>query len=90
MISQIYSSVQISTHPEQIAAGRPTLLSQEKLESSLEGNALARPLVVGGESRRVGGLCDLSLGNLLEGVEAVALSVESVHKMHCGGCDVID
>jgi len=33
----------------------------------------------------VSGLGDLSVGNLLEGVKAVALSVESVHQMHCGG-----
>ena len=62
-----------------------TLLSQEKLKSSLESNALARPLVIGREARRVSRLGDLSVGNLLEGVKAVALSVEGVHQMHCGG-----
>lgn len=61
------------------------LLSQEKLKASLESNALARPLVIGGEARGVGGLGDLSLGDLLEGVQAIALGVESVHKMHFGG-----
>jgi hypothetical protein len=36
----------------------------------------------------VGGLGDLALGDLLEGVQAVALSVEGVHEMHFGGgCD---
>jgi hypothetical protein len=62
------------------------LLSQEELESSLKSNALARPLVVGRETSRVSGLGDLSLSDLLQGVKAVALSVESVHQMHCGGC----
>lgn len=50
-----------------------TLLSEEKLESSLQRDALTRPLVVGGEAGGVGRLCDLSVGDLLEGVEAGAV-----------------
>jgi hypothetical protein len=63
-----------------------TLLGQEELESPLEGDALSRPLVVGGEARRVRRLGDLAVGNLLEGVKTVAVGVEGVHEMHFGGC----
>lgn len=59
-----------------------TLLGQEKVEAALESHTLARPLVVGGETSRVSRLCNLAVGDLLEGVEAVALLVESVHQMH--------
>lgn len=68
-----------------IAIDLHTLLSQEKLESALESNALARPLVVGRETGRVSRLGDLALSDLLQGVKAVALGVEGVHQMHCSG-----
>lgn len=50
---------------------------------------LPRVLVVGREASRVGGLCDLGTGDLLQGVDTLALVVESVHQMHVDGivCD---
>lgn len=65
-----------------------TLLGQEKGKSALQGDTLARPLVIGGEARRVRRLGDLAVGDLLEGVEAVAAGVEGVHQMHGGRLDV--
>lgn len=61
-----------------------TLLRQEQVKATLQRNALARPLVVGREARRVRRLGDLAVGDLLEGVEAVAAGVEGVHEMHDG------
>jgi hypothetical protein len=61
-----------------------TLLGQEQGKSALQSNTLARPLVVGGDARGVSGLGDLAVGDLLEGVEAVAAGVEGVHQMHSG------
>lgn len=46
---------------------------------------LPRVLVVGRETSRVGGLCDLGAVDLLQGVDTLALAVESVHQMHLGG-----
>jgi hypothetical protein len=50
---------------------------------------LPRVLVVGREASRVGGLCDLGARDLLQGVDTLALVVESVHQMHVDGimCD---
>ena len=42
-------------------------------------------LVVGREASRVGGLGDLAVVDLLEGVEALARGRKSVHQMHGGG-----
>jgi hypothetical protein len=42
-------------------------------------------LVVGREASRVGGLGDLAVVDLLEGVEALASGRHSVHQMHSGG-----
>ena len=42
-------------------------------------------LVVGREASRVGGLRDLAVVDLLEGVEALARGGKSVHQMHGGG-----
>ena len=42
-------------------------------------------LVVGREASRVGGLGDLAVVDLLEGVEALAGGRHGVHKMHGGG-----
>jgi len=42
-------------------------------------------LVVGGEAGRVGGLGDLAVVDLLEGVEALAGGRHGVHQMHGGG-----
>ena len=47
---------------------------------------LPRVLVVGGEASRVCGLCDLCAVDLLQGVDTLALVVESVHQMHVDGC----
>lgn len=43
-------------------------------------------LVVGREARRVGGLGDLAVVDLLEGVDALARGRHGVHQMHGGGC----
>lgn len=61
-----------------------TLLRQKQVKATLQRNALARPLVVGREARRVRRLGDLAVGDLLEGVQAVAAGVEGVHEMHDG------
>jgi hypothetical protein len=42
-------------------------------------------LVVGGEASRVGGLGNLAVVDLLEGVEALAGGRHGVHQMHGGG-----
>lgn len=42
-------------------------------------------LVVGREASRVGGLGDLAVVDLLEGVEALARGRQGVHQMHVGG-----
>ena len=42
-------------------------------------------LVVGREASRVGGLGDLAVVDLLEGVEALARRRHGVHQMHIGG-----
>jgi hypothetical protein len=42
-------------------------------------------LVVGREASRVGGLGDLAVVDLLEGVEALASGRHGVHQMHSGG-----
>jgi hypothetical protein len=42
-------------------------------------------LVVGGEASGVGGLGDLAVVDLLEGVEALAGGRHGVHEMHGGG-----
>ena len=42
-------------------------------------------LVVGREASRVGGLGDLAVVDLLEGVEALARGRHGVHQMHVGG-----
>jgi hypothetical protein len=43
-----------------------------------------RVLIVGREASRMGGLGDLAMVNLLEGVEALAGGRHSVHQMHFG------
>jgi hypothetical protein len=50
---------------------------------------LPRVLVVGREASRVCGLCDLGAGDLLQGVDTLALAVESVHQMHVGGVECV-
>lgn len=70
--------------------GQRTLLGQEETETALQRNTLARPLVVGREARRVRRLGHLSVGNLFERVQAVALVVEGVHEMHGGSCVVFE
>jgi hypothetical protein len=45
-------------------------------------------LVVGREASRVGGLGDLAVVDLLEGVEALARGRHGVHQMHGGGSSV--
>lgn len=64
------------------------LLSQEQVKATLQRDALTRPLVIGGEARRVRRLGDLAVGDLLQGVEAVAVGVEGVHQMHGGLFDL--
>lgn len=61
-----------------------TLLRQKQVKATLQRNALTRPLIIGRKARRVRRLGDLAVGDLLEGVEAVAAGVEGVHQMHDG------
>lgn len=42
------------------------------------------PLVVGREAGRVGGLSDLALANLLQGVGTLAVGTDAAHQMHLG------
>lgn len=42
------------------------------------------PLVIGGEARGVGGLGDLALADLLQGVGALAIGSDAAHQMHFG------
>jgi len=51
----------------------------------LIGLGIPGVLVVGREASRVGGLGDLAVVDLLEGVEALARGRKSVHQMHGGG-----
>lgn len=48
-------------------------------------NILPRVLVIGREASRVCGFGDLGALDLLQGVDALALVVESVHQMHIDG-----
>lgn len=48
-------------------------------------DSLPGVLVVGREARRVGGLGDLAVVDLLEGVDALAGGRHGVHQMHGGG-----
>lgn len=66
-----------------------TLLRQEQVEAALQCDALARPLVIGREAGGMRRLGDLAVGDLLEGVEAVAAGVEGVHQMHDGRLDQV-
>lgn len=61
-----------------------TLPGHEQVEPLPQRDAVARPLVVGREAGRMGGLGDLAVHDLLEGVEALAARVEVVHEMHLG------
>lgn len=58
------------------------LLGKKEIESLLESNPLPRPLIVWREACGMRGFGDLSVGNLLQGVEAIAIGVERVHEMH--------
>jgi len=60
------------------------LLGDEKTVTLLEGDTVSGVLVVGRKSGRVCRLGDLGTDNLLERVDALAVGVESVHKMHDG------
>lgn len=61
-----------------------TLLRKKQSKSLLHGNSLARPFIIGRKASRVRRLCDLAVGYLLKGIQAVAAGVEGVHEMHCG------
>ena len=52
---------------------------------TLIGLGVPGVLVVGREASRVGGLGDLAVVDLLEGVEALARGRQGVHQMHGGG-----
>jgi len=65
------------------------LLGDEKTVALLEGDAVSRVLVVGREASRVCGLCDLGASDLLQGVDTLALGIESVHQMHIGGIECV-
>jgi len=57
-------------------------LDQEQAKASLQGDSLSGPLVIGREARWVRRLGDLAVSDLFEGIQAVAIVVESVHEMH--------
>lgn len=60
----------------------------EEVESLLEGHSLSGELVVWRESSRVSRLCNFSgLGDLLQGVNSLAIWAQGVHKMH--GCVLV-
>jgi hypothetical protein len=61
---------------------RPTF---QALSHSLYSLNVPGVLVVGREASRVGGLGDLAVVDLLEGVEALARGRHGVHQMHSGG-----
>lgn len=65
--------------------GRRTIVQVQQTISLLQGDALARPLVVRRETGRVCGLGHLAGEHLLQRVGALAVGVEDVHQMHCGG-----
>lgn len=66
---------------------RLTLLCQKKSVALLDGNAVPAVLVVGREAGRVRALGDLSVDDLLQGVDALGRirGVGDVHEMHGGG-----
>lgn len=60
----------------------------EEVESLLEGHSLSGELVVWRKSSRVCRLCNFSgLGDLLQGVNSLAIWAQGVHKMH--GCVLV-
>ena len=64
--------------------GLLTFVSRKKSESLLQSNSLTRVLVVWRESGRVCGFGDFALGvGLIKSVDALAVVVQVVHKMHC-------
>jgi hypothetical protein len=50
----------------------------------MEGSGAVAPriFIIWRESGRMRRFCDLALENLFEGVDAIAVLVEDVHKMH--------
>jgi len=65
---------------EAVAAGVPLHVFLE-----VQFEFLPRVLVIGREASRVCGFGDLGALDLLQGVDALALVVESVHQMHIDG-----
>lgn len=63
----------------------PLLLLALLSERATEWMFLPRVLVVGRKAGGVGGLCDFGANDLFQGVDALALVVESVHQMHLVG-----
>jgi len=70
-----------------IGLRRLTLLCQQKSIALLDSNAVPAVLVVGREASRVSALGDLSVNDLLEGVDTLGRirRVGDVHEMHSGG-----
>ena len=76
--------------PGQPMGNAPLDTLRQAAESLAQQVAVLAPLVVRGEARRVGGLGDLALEDLLEGVGALARGrVDVAHQMHVGGCRVL-
>jgi riboflavin biosynthesis pyrimidine reductase len=59
--------------------GRGTgLLSEQEAVTALQGDTVARVLVIGGETSRVSRLGDLAVNNLLQRVDTLAIGAQGV------------
>lgn len=59
-----------------------TFLGQKQSISLFQGNAVSGVFIIGRESGRVCRLGDFSTDNLLEGIYALAIGIQSIHEMH--------
>ena len=88
ILNTFYSATQQCQLPgtDQLNSGKGrehTLLVQKHGEPLAHGDAVARPLIVGREARRVRRLGHLAVHDLLEGVApAGAVGLGEVHEMH--------
>ena len=73
-----------SGYGQQAEAVGHTLLRRQQAEALLEGYAVAGPLVVGREARRVRRLGHLALQHLLQSVCPLAVGADNDHEMHLG------
>lgn len=71
-----------STKVSSVRVSRRTGSTGQAAVSLPQQVAVLAPLVVGREARGVGGLGDLALADLLQGVGTLAIGTDAAHQMH--------